>query len=159
METSAALTRATEIWSKIAGSVPADWALEYKAEIQEATERRRVIEATSTAITKPSQSDEGTSLADALVARLTSVRNIGPARESLPLLLDDALNGLDAELKAPLLELLVRASESQQIVFMTEDSDVTEWARLEAMTGAVSILEPSPDEQANTMEERSLRAG
>ncbi len=160
MEASADLEQAQGTWTTIAGDVAADWVIEYKSEIQEATERRRVIEATSTTASgEASSTDEATALADALVARLTTVRNIGPADESLPLILDDALNGLDTSLKAPLLELLVRSSESQQIVFMTEDPDVTEWARLEAMTGAVAILEPSPDDTPATIEDRSLSTG
>jgi len=160
MAASAELDQAQKAWTQIAGDVAADWAIEFRGEIREATERRRVIEATSTSVSgEDPPTDEAAALADALVARLAIVRNIGPADESLPLILDDALNGLDTALKAPLLELLVRSSESQQIVFMTEDIDVTEWARLEAMTGAVAILEPSPDETPATIQGRSLTAG
>ena len=36
--------------------------------------------------------------------------------------------------------------ESQQIVFLTEDPDVTDWARVEAITGDLSILEPTAAE-------------
>jgi len=160
MEASVELEQVQSAWKEIAGDVAADWAAEFKSEIQEANERRRVIEATSTTMTGDnSESDKGTALSDALVARLATVRHIGPDSESLPLILDDALNGLDAGLKAPLLELLVRASEHQQIVFMTEDDDVTEWARLEAMTGAIAILEPSPDDDPAVVEGQSLSAG
>jgi len=160
VDASAALAGAQQKWAAIAGDVVADWAIEYKTEIQEATERRRVLEATSsTANVDPTGTDEVTALADALLARLAVVRDIGPAHESLPLILDDALNGLDSALKAPLLEVLVRSSESQQIVFMTEDSDVTEWARLESMTGAVAILEPSPDESPAIIDDQTLKAG
>jgi len=155
IEASAELELTQDAWRVIAGDVAADWAAEFKDEISEAAERRRVIEATSTTMSSGgnSDTDRGTALADALVARLATVRHIGPSNESLPLILDDALNGLDATLKAPLLELLVRASEDQQIVFMTEDIDVTEWARLEAMTGAVAILEPSPDDNSDNADE------
>ena len=34
-------------------------------------------------------------------------------------------------------------------MFLTEDSDVADWARVEAITGAVSILEPSTDAERN----------
>jgi len=160
VEASTNLTQAQQAWKAIAGDVVADWAVEYKSEIQEAAERRRVLEATSSTTSVDTKgSVDVTALADALLARLSVVRNIGPADESLPLILDDALNGLDTAMKAPLLEVLVRSSESQQIVFMTEDPDVTEWARLESMTGAVAILEPSPDEAPATAGDHTLRAG
>jgi len=154
----AALATAQQEWAAIAGNVVADWAIEYEAEIRDAIERRRLLNATnSTANIDPAGTDEVTALADALLARLAVVRHIGPADESLPLILDDALNGLDTSLKAPLLEVLVRSSETQQIVFMTEDADVTEWARLESMTGTVAILEPSPDESPAIADDQTLR--
>ena len=90
----------------------------------------------------PDDDEEIAAYAHALMQRLTKVRTIGPAGESLPLILDDALSGVEADLKAPLLEMLVRASDEQQIVLLTEDADVADWARVEAITGAVSILEP-----------------
>jgi len=160
VKASAALATAQHEWAALAGDVVADWAIEYKTEIQEAAERRRVLEATSsTTDVDPAGTIEVTALADALLARLAVVRNIGPAEESLPLVLDNALDGLDSSLKAPLLEVLVRSSESQQIVFMTDDSEVTEWARLESMTGAVAILEPSPDESPADIDDQALKAG
>ena len=61
------------------------------------------------------------------------------------MILDDSLNNLDSGLKAPLLEMLVRSSSMQQIIFLTEDSDVSDWARVEAITGDLTILEPTPD--------------
>ena len=159
-EASKNLEAAQAAWAEIAGDVSANWAVEFKSDIQRAVERRRVIEATSTASAgEPSTDVDSTSLADALLDRLNAVHAIGPSGESLPLMLDDALNGLDSDSKAPLLELLVRSSESQQIVFMTEDADVTEWARLEAMTGAVSILEPTREEERSVIEDPTLAAG
>ena len=74
--------------------------------------------------------------------RLEVVRTAGPGGESLPLILDDSLRGIDHDLKAPLLELLLYSSNNQQLVFLTEDTDVTDWARVEAITGELSVLEP-----------------
>ena len=89
------------------------------------------------------ENDEVAALANALLQKLEDVRGIGPGGENLPLVLDDSLRGLPMELKAPLLEMLVRSSEKQQIVFLTEDADVADWARIEAITGDLSILEPT----------------
>ena len=79
------------------------------------------------------------------MSRLGDVRNLGPGGESFPLILDDPLAELEPALKAPLLELLSRSSVDQQIVYLTEDEDVASWARLEALTGDLLVLEPTPD--------------
>jgi hypothetical protein len=42
-----------------------------------------------------------------------------------------------------MLELLIRSSEHQQIVLLTDDETVAAWAKLEAMTGALSLVEPA----------------
>ncbi|MEY2459727.1 MAG: thiamine transport system ATP-binding protein, partial [Acidimicrobiaceae bacterium] len=58
---------------------------------------------------------------------------------------------LEGGLKPSLLELLGHGAASPQLIFLTEDEDVASWARLEALTGALSIIEPTPDavEQKN----------
>ncbi|MEZ5167841.1 MAG: hypothetical protein R2695_15660 [Acidimicrobiales bacterium] len=98
------------------------------------------------------ENDELAAHAHELMVRLEQVRGIGLGGENLPLVLDDSLNGVDVSLKAPLLEMLVRASGTQQIVFLTEDSDVTDWARVEAITGDLSILEPTSADDTESIE-------
>ena len=49
-------------------------------------------------------------------------------------------------MKLLLLELLGRSAGEPQIVFLTEDEDVASWARLEALTGEVSVIEPAPEQ-------------
>jgi hypothetical protein len=51
-------------------------------------------------------------------------------------------------MKPRLLELLGRSAGEPQIVFLTDDPDVAAWARLEALTGEVSLIEPAPEEDA-----------
>jgi len=136
-------------WFDTAGDIVVEWANEHRTEINEAMRRAADVDAmASTPLPIDSESDEVAALAHALVQRLENVRGTGPAGENLPLVLDDSLNGLAPELKALLLEMLVRSSEQQQIVFLTEDADVTEWARVEAMTGDLSILEPTAAEDS-----------
>jgi sugar lactone lactonase YvrE len=48
---------------------------------------------------------------------------------------------LDQALKAPLLELLSRATVGQQVLFLTNDEDVTSWARVEAIAGNLALIE------------------
>lgn len=123
---------AMEAWVRLAGEVAPDWAHEHRDEIEAAAATASLVD----------HDDELAAYAETLIQRLKTCRTVGPAGESLPLLLDDALASVDAELKAPLLELLMRASHDQQIVLLTEDTDVADWARVEAMTGSVSIVEP-----------------
>ena len=131
-------------WFDTAGDIVVEWAEEHRAEIDEAARCLIDVDAIGTGSPIDTENDEVAAHAHALVQRLEQVRNIGPAGENLPLILDDALNGLAVELKAPLLEMLVRSSERQQIIFLTEDEDVIDWARVEAITGDLSILEPTP---------------
>ncbi len=146
VEASAEHETAMSAWFATAGDIVVEWAEEHREEIEEAARRSKDVDAMNTGpLPIDTENDEvaAHAHAHALIQRLEQVRGIGPAGENLPLVLDDSLNGLDAELKAPLLEMLVRASESQQIVFVAEDVDVTEWARVEAITGDLSILEPT----------------
>lgn len=135
-------------WFATAGDIVVEWAEEHRDEIEEAAQRSKDVDAMNTGpLPIDTENDELAALAHALVQRLEMVRGIGPAGENLPLILDDSLNGLATDLKAPLLEMLVQSSEAQQIVFLTEDVDVTEWARVEAITGDLSILEPTSADQ------------
>jgi hypothetical protein len=146
-------------WFKTAGDIVVDWAYEHRDEIDEASRRTRDVDALSTgALPIDTENDEVAVLAHALMQKLEEVQGIGPGGENLPLVLDDSLNGIAVELKAPLLEMLVRSSENQQIVFLTEDTDVTEWARVEAITGDLSILEPTTaDETVNAAADDTLK--
>ena len=143
-------------WFSVAGDIVPEWAYEHRVEIEEAS--RRMSDVTSIT-TNPLTigDDHAAALAHALMARLEVVRTAGPEGESLPLVLDDSLRGIDHDLKAPLLELLLHSSDSQQIVFLTEDSDVADWARVEAITGDLAILEPtSADEPVAVQDDETL---
>ena len=142
MDASAEHDQAMAAWNAIAGDIVPEWAYEYRDEI-EATAIQLSNMSNFGSGPSAEADDDVAALAHALMQRITKVKSIGPAGESLPLVLDDALHGLDADMKATLLELLVHSSDHQQIVFLTEDAHVTEWARVEAMTGDLSILEPS----------------
>jgi ABC-type lipoprotein export system ATPase subunit len=92
--------------------------------------------------TAPSVSNDVTGeLAHVLVTRLAEVRAV--AGEGMPLLLDDPFQQLDPSIKPLLLELLGRSAGEPQILFLTEDEDVAAWARLEALTGEVALIEPA----------------
>ena len=94
--------------------------------------------------------DTTTDLAHALVGRLTRLRSLGATGESFPLILDEPFEGLDRNVKPALLELLSRAAGAPQVLVLTEDEDIASWARLEVLTGELSIVEPQPEADAET---------
>jgi hypothetical protein len=129
-------------WEQLVGpSITTDWATEHKDEILAAARLRQDVTASS-AIGATGGGDLIARFAQALNTRLASVRNIGPRHTTLPLILDDTFSGVDPALKPPLLELLSRATVSQQVLFLTNDEDVTSWARLEAIAGHLALIEP-----------------
>ena len=92
------------------------------------------------------QASDGSSIyAHPLLARINAVRGIGPANESLPLIIDEAFANMEDGACASLLELLVTASEEQQIIVLTQEQELTAWARVEAMTGELTLIEPAKD--------------
>lgn len=159
MDVAGARRAALAEWQQLAGDIPVDWALANRHEIEEASRLRREVDALGAiSATAPEVSNDLTGdLAHVLVTRLAEVRAAGG--EGMPLLLDDPFQQLDPSVKPLLLELLGRSAGEPQIVFLTEDEDVASWARLEALTGEVSLIEPAPahDELNLTTGNESIR--
>lgn len=140
----AALQAALSEWSLLAGEVGVEWALEHREAIAEANRRLRAAAGVTSSMVLHLRPQQATAaaLAHVLVERLETLRNAGPDGESLPLLMDDPFRNVRSDAKPILLEQLVRASTNQQIVYLTEDADVISWARLEAVSGQLSVVEP-----------------
>ena len=136
--------RARSAWAALAGDVPVEWALEHHEEIAGAARVRGDIKSHGQMSSEPvNVGADTTELARVLVARIGELRRLGAGTETLPLVLDDPFADLDRSAKPALLELLSHASGSPQLVYLTDDEDVASWARLEALTGTLSIVEPS----------------
>lgn len=131
-------------WELLAGDVPLAWALEHEARVRSTASRLRASHVSRNQMAVSLQPTEGAAakLAPQLLSRLATLRQIGSTGESLPLLADDTFAGLPADAKAMLLESLVAASKEQQVIYLTDDEEVAVWARLEAMTGELLIVEP-----------------
>jgi ABC-type Mn2+/Zn2+ transport system ATPase subunit len=69
---------------------------------------------------------------------------LGPIRESYPLILDDPFRDVDPSVKPALLALLSRWAGNPQVIFLTEDPDVVDWARVEQITSEISLIEAAP---------------
>ncbi len=129
-------------WEQLVGnSVTTEWATEHKDEILAAARLRQDVVGSS-AIGATGGGDLITRFAQGLNTRLAAVRSVGRRHQTLPLILDDTLLGIDSQLKAPLLELLSKATVSQQVLFLTSDPDVANWARAEAIAGNLALIEP-----------------
>ncbi len=127
-------------WRQLAGDIDPEWADEHHADIDAMSTQLR---AATDVVSRPHalrDDDPLAALAQALLQHLAQVRSLGPAGESLPLILDDALVGLDPPVRASLLELLGAASADQQVVFLTDDPEVVAWAQLEELTGAAAVI-------------------
>ncbi len=76
-----------------------------------------------------------------LLARLAAQRNVSFSG-SVPMVLDDALLGLDADQVHSLLNKLERMSEAVQILYLSDDPDVAEWANSVGLTHAAVVSLP-----------------
>ena len=146
--------RAVAAWQDLAGEVAVEWALTMRDRI--ADHARRLADDATVDLPGaggPSlRTVEPADLAHALVTRLADLRHAGSAGESLPLVLDEPLLGVDPAVKQWMLELVGRSAGAPQVVYLTEDDDVAAWARMEAMAGHLAVIEPSPEKEAVVVE-------
>jgi len=151
---------AQDLWQGLAGDITPEWALRHRQEIEALSSRMRGARTGRTGPGGAHPDIDPAELARWLAARFTALRRVGPAGESLPLVLDDALLGVEAEVKQWILELIGRSAGSPQIIYLTADPDVAAWARMEALAGHLSVLEPAPDEDtaAPPMSELTARS-
>lgn len=133
-------------WIDLAGDVSVDWAMEHHAEIAVAARLRDDVRNLGVmSASAPGHDDLASDLAHALLGHMGKARTLGDLGETFPLVIDEPFTGLDPALKAPLLELLARSAGDPQVILLTADEDVASWARLEALTGDLAVLEPTPD--------------
>lgn len=132
-------------WQDMAGDVPVTWALEHREDIVAAAK----VRVRTDHVASNERTDLETVLGEELVVRLSEARRLGSSGESFPLVLDDPFVDFDSSVKPALLELLGEASHRQQVLLLTEDPDVAAWARLESLTGALSVVEPSGAKSEN----------
>jgi hypothetical protein len=134
---------AAQRWSVLAGDVDVEWAAENRSFISDAARLRRDVGPVGLGA-EEHHADDTAAIAHAVVSRLGALRNLGGSTESFPALLDEPFSNVDSGALPALLEIMVRSSEHQQIVLLTDSPAVASWARVEAMTGAIGIIEPTP---------------
>jgi hypothetical protein len=135
---------AAQRWTRLAGDVSVEWALAHHAEIETAARLRRELATLGQiSTTAPSLDDDTRALAHSLIAHLGRLRTIGSGGESMPLILDDPFTAVAPSTKLTLMELLARTAGTPQVILLTDQDEVATWARLEALTGEVALVEPS----------------
>lgn len=131
-------------WTRVAGDVSVEWALAHHEEIETAARLRKELATLSqVSTTAPALDDETTAIAQSLITHLGRLRTIGSGGESMPLILDDPFTEVAPSTKLTLMELLGRTAGSPQVILLTDQDEVASWARLEALTGEVALVEPS----------------
>lgn len=130
-------------WNILAGEVEVDWVIRNRDLIERAAHVRSELSRPHFDATSTDHHDEITALAQSLMSRLSELRTIGKGRERFPALLDDPFDSVDEQLLPTLLELIVRASQHQQIILLTNNPRISAWARLESMTADMTLVEPT----------------
>jgi hypothetical protein len=128
-------------WVEVAGIIEIDWALARRDRIESAAASLAASGAGVDDVAPVEPSD----LAHAVVTRLTELR-AGLEGRTFPLILDEPFAGADGTIKHWLLELIGTSAGNPQIVYLTEDEDVAAWARMEAMTGDLAVVEPAAEQ-------------
>jgi hypothetical protein len=130
-------------WTRLAGDVSVEWAMAHHEEIEATARLRRQLRSLGqVSSTAPDIDEEAADVAHALMSHLSRLRRLGTTGESFPLILDDPFDEVPASTRLSLLELLSRTAGSPQVILLTEREDVASWARLEALTGEVALVEP-----------------
>ena len=133
---------ALQEWQLLAGDIDVEWATEHRREILHTA--RRLRDASRTGVPSPAVE----SADEAVRARLDRLRvrlaARPPGEESIPLVCDDPFFEVESAAKPPLLEALVECARRRQVIVLTDDVDVTTWARVERLTGDVELVEHAP---------------
>lgn len=130
-------------WTRLAGDVSVEWALAHHDQIESAARLRRQLRSLrQVSSTAPELDEETADVAQAVISHLTRLRTLGSSGESFPLILDDPFGEVPSSTRLALLELLARTAGPPQVILLTDQEDVASWARLEALTGEVALVEP-----------------
>ena len=143
-------------WRVLVGDIPVDWALEHAGEIRRQAARLRDVDRRAATrwpsrCRRDEESDgrAGPRPAAAAGRRCKSHRR---RRRELPAAARRRAGRGRPAMKPELLELLMKASADQQVIYLTEDEDVASWARVEALTGAMSRRRAGADRRRDAVD-------
>jgi hypothetical protein len=128
-------------WQELAGNIPAPWVLAQGDRIRRTAELRAAVTPDGPPHPNPLPPEpRSAALIAGLTSRVADNRALARGDESLPLFLDEPLDGLAWSEKAPVLEFLGRLATHHQLVLVSADEEVLSWARLEAMAGTIGAI-------------------
>ncbi len=127
-------------WAVLAGGVSVEWAVAHRAQIVAASATGKDLSPHDT----EAVGEQLGAATHAIQQCFAAVRSVGSGMETFPLLLDEPFTDLDPGAVAPLLETILQQSAHQQVLLFTQSDAIASWARLEAMTGALEVVEPAP---------------
>ncbi len=132
-------------WRLLAGEIPVQWALDRREAIQTAAAELRAGQGIGRVVaTGPEVAEDVIrELGAGLRARLGELRKLGPGGESFPALLDEPFVDVLADAMGPLLDLVAESATRQQVILLTENPAVTDWARHHAGDGSIRLIEPA----------------
>ncbi|HZQ58537.1 MAG TPA: hypothetical protein VFA84_10890 [Acidimicrobiales bacterium] len=137
--------RAQAAWTKLVGDVDVEWALQRQSAIAAAAgqagdeEGMRLAQAL-----RRVQPASPRVLAELFLQRVAELESVGLTGEAMPLILDEPFEGLEPAALRWLLELLVRVGGHPQLVLLTEDPEIAEWAERQALGGDLAVVAPAP---------------
>lgn len=81
---------------------------------------------------------------DHLVETLVRYRPVWPPSvgDPVPAILDDPFGATPPQLRMQLLDALIEVAKATQVILLTDDAHITDWARRGAARGMASLLEP-----------------
>lgn len=103
-------------------------------------------------------SDDGIALADdteeRMVATLTNLRPswFDSSDDPMPAVLDEPFTAVPAQRRGRLLNLVLAAAETTQVVLLTSDPHIALWGRAQAARNTLSLLEPTPETAPATLD-------
>lgn len=132
-------------WKQTAGDVNVDWAVEHRPAIEAAAglgAGRAARYSGDQALVPRHARDEAPELIETLITRISKSRRLGADGESFPLLLDEPFGAFDPAVRPALLEAILGQAGSPQVILLTNSDDIVSWARLEELTGVLSLVGP-----------------
>ena len=137
--------RAQAAWTKLVGDVDVEWALRHQNAVAAAAGQAGDEEGMRLAQElRRAQPANPRLLAELLLQRVSDLESVGLTGEEMPLILDEPFEGLEPAALRWLLELLVRVGGHPQLVLLTEDPEIADWAERQVLGGDVAVVAPAP---------------
>ena len=90
-----------------------------------------------------------------LLLRVVLAERLATTGETCPLILDDVLVQCDRVRKRALLDVILAVSRTRQVILLTQEEDVFQWAQESVVSPDRLVMLPAPLERLEQLPERS----